>query len=351
VINVNPQPEIAPFERCPALDGYHCVTNSLAKIYYHNNHPLSEDMLLGLGAGMGFIYWSPKGGDPFVGGRGNPKGFLADIGTRTGVRITESTTASDKKAEAALVERLRNREPVVVSGDMGFLPWFNFPGEYHFGGHAFVICGYDGKDRVLISDMDPQAGGLKKGFYSIATLEQLRKARGSKFKPFPPKNVSLSFDFSGYHDPTSEDIYASIRQTADAMLNAPIKNLGIKGIRHTAKEITKWPEMYDETALAMNLFNLYIFIEIGGTGGGCFRYMYARFLKEAAQITGDRRLEDASALIDRSGQLFTKAGLLFKDYEDKSRMSERIAAASESFKDAADIEEQAMKMLANICVK
>jgi hypothetical protein len=350
VINVNPQPEIAPFERCPALDGCHCVTNSLAKIYYHNNHPLSEDMLLGLGAGMGFIYWSPKGGAPFVGGRGNPKGFLADLGTRTGVRITETVTASDKKAESALVERLNRREPVMVFGDMGFLPWFNFP-EYHFGGHAFVICGYDGKDRVLVSDMDPQAGGLKKGFYSIATLEQIAKARGSKFKPFPPKNASLDFDFSGFHEPTPEDIYASIRQTADAMLNAPIKNLGIKGIRHAAKEIQKWPEMFDETALAMNLFNLYIFIEIGGTGGGCFRYMYARFLKEAAQLTGDNKLLEASALIDQSGKLFTKAGLLFKDYEDKSRLAERNAAASESFKDAADVEAQAMNLLMECCLK
>ena len=99
------------------------------------------------------------------------------------------------------------------------------------------------------------------------------------------------------------------------MLNPPIKNIGIRGIRHTASEIGKWPDRFDETRLMMNLFNVYIFIEIGGTGGGCFRYMYARFLKEAAEITGDSRIEEASALIDRSGQLFTKAGLMFKDYD------------------------------------
>jgi hypothetical protein len=42
---------IKPFERCPALDGYHCQTNSLAKIFHYRGHPLSEDVLLGLGAG------------------------------------------------------------------------------------------------------------------------------------------------------------------------------------------------------------------------------------------------------------------------------------------------------------
>jgi hypothetical protein len=302
-------------------------------------------MLLGLGAGMGFIYWSPKGGYPFVGGRGNPKGFFTDLGARTGVRITETSTASEKKAETDLVDRLKRREPVMVFGDMGYLPWFDMPGEYHFGGHTFVICGYDGKDRVLVSDMDQKASGLKKGFYFATTLDKIRVARNSKFKPFPPKNASFDFDFSGYHDPTSEGIYASIKQTADAMLNAPIKNIGIKGIRHTAKEILKWPDLYDETGLIMNLFNVYIFIEIGGTGGGCFRYMYARFLREAASITGDRRLEEASTLIDRSGHLFTKTGLLFQDYTDKTRLTERLAAAVETLKSAADVEEEAFHSL------
>jgi hypothetical protein len=342
---MDPQSEIAPFERCPALDGCHCVTNSLAKIYYHNNHPLSEDMLLGLGAGMGFIYWAPKGGFPFVGGRGNPKGFFHDLGERTGVRIKETSTASEKKAEADLVGRLRQREPVMVLGDMGYLPWFTFPVEYHFGGHTFVICGYDGNDRVLVSDMDQAAPGLKKGFYFTTTLDKIRVARNSKFKPFPPKNASFDFDFSGYHDPTPEGVYASIRQTADAMLNAPIKNIGIKGIRHTAKEIMKWPDLYDGTGLVMNLFNVYIFIEIGGTGGGCFRYMYARFLQEAAQLTGDKKLLEASALIDQSGHMFSKAGLLFKDYENRSKLSERIAEASAIFTRIADIEEKAFRLL------
>ncbi|MGA9140247.1 MAG: BtrH N-terminal domain-containing protein [Methanocella sp.] len=345
VMNVDAQSEIAPFERCPALDGYHCVTNSLAKIFYHNGHPLSEDMLLGLGAGMGFIYWAPKGGYPFVGGRANPKGFFADLGARTGVRITEVATASDKKAESALIERLKRQEPVMLFGDMGHMPWFHFPVEYHFGGHTFVVCGYDGGEMLLVSDMDQAADSLKKGFYYAVTLDQIRAVRNSKFKPFPPKNTHIDFDFRGFHAPEPEGIYASIKQTADAMLNAPIKNLGIKGIRHAAKEIGKWPDRFDETGLMMNLFNLYIFTEIGGTGGGCFRYMYARFLKESAGITGNRRLEEAAALIDRSGRAFTRMGLTFKDYTDKSRLAERIAAAGEMLTGAADVEEEAFNIL------
>jgi hypothetical protein len=40
---------LAPFDHFRALDGYHCQTNSFAKIYDFYNSPLSEDMLLGVG--------------------------------------------------------------------------------------------------------------------------------------------------------------------------------------------------------------------------------------------------------------------------------------------------------------
>jgi len=265
--------DIIPFDNCPALDGYHCQTNSLAKIFHSNKHPLSEGMLLGLGAGMGFIYWRMKMGSSyyvFIGGRGNTKEFFNDIGKRTGVEIEAKSTSSVKKAETLLLEKLSKKEPVMVYGDMGFLPWFDLPKDYHFGGHTFNICGFDGEDTCLASDIDPKASGLKKGFYHPISLEQLRKARSSPYKPFPPKNTYLEFDFKSFHNPRTEDIYSAIKQTIESQLKPPIKNIGIKGIRHAAREIIKWPNMFKDKELRMNLFNLYIFIEIGGTGGGCF---------------------------------------------------------------------------------
>ncbi|MCP8311086.1 MAG: BtrH N-terminal domain-containing protein, partial [Candidatus Methylarchaceae archaeon HK01M] len=273
---------IKPFSNCPALDGYHCQTNSLAKIFHYHGHPLSEDMILGLGAGMGFIYWKMKmnfGTYVFIGGRGNNKHFFDDLGKRTGVKISTISTLSASKAEKSLLEKLAKKEPVMMFGDMGLLPWFELPKDYHFGGHTFVICGFDGKNTALASDMDQKSAGLKKGFYHEITLEQLSKARGSTHKPFPPKNAYLEFEFEKYHDPRPEDVLSALRQTAESQLNPPIKNLGVKGLKYTANEILKWPKIFEDKELRMNLFNLFIYIEIGGTGGGCFRYMYSRFLK------------------------------------------------------------------------
>jgi hypothetical protein len=343
--------EIKPFDNCPALDGYHCVTSSLRKIFHHYDHPLSEDMLLGLGAGMGFIYWHMKMGSSdyvFIGGRGNNKSFFSDLGKRTGVKIEVKSTSSAKKAEASLFEKLTKKEPVMLFGDMGFLPWFEFPKEYHFGGHTFVVCGYDERSTVLVSDIDQKASGLKKGFYFPVSSEQLGKARGSTYKPFPSKNTYLEFDFKEYHDPKPGDVYSSIEQTVEAQLNPPIKNIGIKGIRHAAAEITNWPSIFNDRELRMSLFNLYIFIEIGGSGGGCFRYMYSRFLREAAKITKNEALKNTSEMFNEPGKKLSEIGLMFKDAETMSNLSEKIEATSKKFNEIADIEEKACLHLRDI---
>ncbi len=340
--------EIQPFEGCPALDGYHCQTNSLAKIFYYYGHPLSEDMLLGLGSGVGFIYWEMKFGQEksvFVGGRGNNKDFFSDLGKRTGVNIRSVSTSSTKRALDALTEKLTKKEPVMVFGDMGFLPWFDLPPNYHFGGHTFVICGFDGKEQVLASDMDNKSSGLKKGFYFPVSLEQLSKARGSPFKPFPPKNTFLEFDFKGFHQPKPEDIISAVMQTSDSQLNPPIKNFGVKGLRHASKEITKWQNTFSDRELRMNLFMLYVFIEIGGTGGGCFRYMYSRFLKEAAKSVKNKALEEASEMFNASGKKFSEIGLMFKEAETMKDIAESIQIASQKFGEIADIEEKAFRYL------
>jgi hypothetical protein len=340
--------ELRQFPGFVALDGCHCVSSSLARMFHFAGHPVSEEMLLGLGAGMGFIYWRMKFAEMetvFVGGRGNPKGFYQDVAGRTGVAIQEKQTGSAAKAEAELVRMLEAKQPVMLGVDMGFLPWFELPKDYHFGGHTCVACGWDGKGTVLGSDIDQRASGVKKGFVAPVTLKQLREARGSKFKPFPPKNLWLEFDFSRFRKPGVEEIASSIRQTVDAMLNPPIKNFGVRGMRHTADELLKWPEQFGDHDLRMNLFNLYIFIEVGGTGGGCFRPMYSRFLGECAGVTGNRKLEKCADAFAEVGEKFSRIGQMFQGAQKMKDVGGAVRAAAERFREIAGMEEAALRML------
>jgi len=269
------------------LTTHHCVTGSMRHIYVFNGYEISEDLLLGVGAGVSFSYFHFKGQPPFMGGRGMPKPSMEELaGQRTGVEIVPHTTTSARKAREALLALLDAGQPAMLQVDMGFLPYFDFGGEeYHFGGHAIVACGYDPEtEQVLIADRE-------EGLHPVA-MADLEKARGSTFKPFPPKNGWWTFDFSKMRPPSAAEVRQAIVEQAELMLQPPISNIGIKGIRKAAEAIPKWPERMDADALKWALFNSYIFISpVGGSGGGNFRYMFTRFLREVAILADNPRLD------------------------------------------------------------
>jgi hypothetical protein len=335
---------ITPFDNCPALDGYHCQTVSLAKIFRYHNAALSEEMLFGLGSGMGFTYWHPKNGIPCIGGRGNAKSFFEDVGNRTGVEIGGRSTSSPKKAEALLLAKLRNRKPAMIFGEPGLLPWRLESQNQHSAPFTFVVCGYDGNGKALASDIDPASKRLKKGTYHPISLAELAQVRASTAKPFPPGNAWLDFDFGRYKNPEQEDIMGAVRKNAEAMLHPSISNLGVRGIRRTSREILLWHREMSEAMLASCLFNMYVSVEIGGTGGGCFRQMYSRFLLEAASVASNRMLKKASVFFEESANLFSEAAAPFADPANNVR-GDNIATASALFSRIADIEEKAFDML------
>lgn len=267
----------------------HCITGSVRHVYEFNGYPISEALLLGLGSGLGFVYWHMKGTAPFFGGRANTgrsdeEGLERTAARRTGVNIEVHTTASSRKAETALLDLLTAGQPVMLYTDMGFLPYLGLPEGYHFGGHTIVAVSYDESTKtVMVADRD--------GALHPVSLETLAQARGSKFKPFPPEHKWFTFDFSDKRAPYPAEIWDAIREVAYGMLNPPIANLGVKGIRTAAARIRQWPNVLTDEELRFTAMNCTFFIDTtGGTGGGIFRYMYSRFLQEAAVIVNDNRL-------------------------------------------------------------
>jgi len=249
---------LAPFDSFRSLETHHCVTGSMLHIYDFYDHPLSEEMLLGIGSGLSFIYWHMKGMAPIFGGRGNvgrpgEDGLEITTGRRTGVRVEKHITSSSRKAEKSLLEMLETGQPVMMNVDMGFLPYFDLPEDFHFGGHAIVVCGYDPeKKEVLIADRN-------KDLHPVS-LEILAKARGSTHKPFPPQNMWFTFDFSQKRQPTTREIWAAIAEVCDNMLHGPISNIGVRGIQRAAKEILQWPKKMTSEEISWACFNTYILL-------------------------------------------------------------------------------------------
>jgi len=314
---------LLPFPDFATYPTQHCVTGSMKHVYDYHGFPISEDLLLGLGRGLGFTYFHIKGADPFYGGRANigrsgEAGLEKTAGRRTGVAVESHATSSARAAQATLLELLEADEPVLVYLDMGLLPYFEFPADYHFGGHVVVVAGYDPDTmRVLVADRDQDLHPVG--------WEALEKARGSQYKPFPPRHTWYTFDFAAARPPSAAEVRESIGEVCRGMLTPPIANFGVKGIRKAIRETAKWPQVLDTDALRRTCFNVAMFIDRrGGTGGGIFRYMYGRFLGEAASITGEPRLtrmgtelaaiadrwEETAAAFTQAAQADNPAGLL-----------------------------------------
>lgn len=323
------------------FETYHCVTGSMRHIYEHHNYPISEDLLLGLGEGVGFIYWQQKGAPPFIGGRAQPEPSMEELSAqRTGVRIQRHSTSSARKAEKNLLELLTAGEPVMLQVDMGFLPYFDFgETEYHFGGHVVVACGYDpDSNTVLIADRED---GLQP-----VSMEALEQARGSTYKPFPPKHTWWTFDFSEMRPPTADGVNTAIVHQAKAMLEPPIRNFGVAGIRKAAERIPKWADTMDSEALKWAVFNMYIFISpVGGTGGGTFRYMFSRFLREAASITKNACLNESSDTFNRIGDSWEEIGAWAKNSFELDDLSSRLKDCVPRLERVAELEQTAWQTL------
>ncbi|MBN1428385.1 MAG: BtrH N-terminal domain-containing protein [Anaerolineae bacterium] len=331
---------LQPFTGFKSLQTHHCVTGSMRHIYAFNGCDVSEDLLLGLGEGVGFMYWQAKGQPPFLGGRTSPKPSMEAVaGERTGVQIESHTTASAPKARQAMLNLLEAGQPAMIQVDMGFLPYFDFGGEeYHFGGHVVVACGYDpDAGQVLIAERD--------NLYPVS-LPDLEKARGSTFKPFPPKNGWTTFDFQGFHPPSADETRRAITNQASQMLKPPIRNLGVAGIRTAAERIPHWPDQVSTDDIRRALFSAYIFINaVGGTGGGCFRYMFSRFLGEAADITGEARLAESAAEFKRIGDAWEVFADWAKEASESPDPAGRLSEAVTPLQAIADQEQAAWETL------
>lgn len=283
------------------LGGKHCQTASLRHTLHHFGCFASEEMLLGLGGGIGFIYWYAKNMNaPFIGTRGaKSDDFFAKAAERVGASASVRHTTSEKKAHAALISQLEEGIPTIVYADMAHLPYMYMPPKSHFGEHTVTVFSLDEKTQeVMVADRSKYPFTL--------TIGELRAARGSTAPPFPARNRWIEMEVPDEWGITIDALKASILECANGMLDPPISNLGLAGMEKWAMTIPKWPAMFSEESLFECLYNTMLYIEQAGTGGSAFRKMYASFLREAFEwVCHD-------ALI-KAAEDFDEAALMWSD--------------------------------------
>jgi hypothetical protein len=281
--------------------GKHCQTTAMKGLLDYSGYPLSEEMLLGLGGGIGFIYWYIKFmSAPFIGGRNaKPEDFTLNICKRIGAKASLLQTSSKSKGYKELKDVLRIGKPAYLFVDMAYFPYFALPENSHFGAHTIAVFGIDEiNNRVYVADRGKKA--------MTVTIEELERARNSKFPPYPPKNKLLKIQYPIEAKNLEKGIAEAIKDSCDTMLHPPIKNIGLLGMQKWANLVIEWPKQFQGMSLLECLFNTFVYIEVGGTGGSAFRPMYAQFLRESAKVIHRPALLEVAELFEASGELWSR---------------------------------------------
>lgn len=267
--------------------GKHCITNSLKQIFNYYKYPISEEMLFGIGSGLGFAYLNLVN-SPVITGRTKILDFERKIAERLNIKIKLKSTKQQKIAFEKCKLLISKGQPVLVYVDMPYLKYLNLDENNHFGGHAIVIIGFDDtKNEFYVSDRDNSDSPIRtpKGYiaedFHLVSYQQMEKARSSNHRPFPANNKWLEFDFSAYQSITDKIVVDAVTETCRSMIMPPANLLGVNGIKKLSNEVLKWGKFENSKLKLAGITNYFMINADGGTGGGAFRNIYGRFLLEA----------------------------------------------------------------------
>ena len=264
-------PEVSGYVHTP---GHHCGSTALRNLLAFHGIEVSEEMAFGLGAGAGFYYLAIDGTSPSRWFNGRTARLEESFRELTGAAL-ELRTFGEEDGEAAW-EAARAEvdagNPALLLTDLYYLD--HYGNSAHFPGHAVVLAGYD-DDVAHLSDT---------AFEELQTtrLENLARARHSGHPAYPLQGHMFTVAAAVDREQLEAAAPRAIERAAAEMLDPPFGEFaGVPALERLAAEAGSWPEAVEDWQWCARF--AYQVIERRGTGGGCFRLMYSRFLEEAGR--------------------------------------------------------------------
>jgi hypothetical protein len=265
----------------------HCESGTIANLLRFHGITLSEPMIFGLGSGLFFTYlpFIKVNGAPAISFRTYPGGIVKRLMRQLGISLKFKKFRDPENAMQALDRSLEKGALTGLVTGVFHLPYFPPEYRFHFNAHHILVFGKENGD-YLVSDPVMQKT-------ETIAAKDLRKARFAK-GPLSPngKMYTITECYKGFD--LKELIVKAIRKTCREMLFTPLPICGVRGIRLLAKKVRKWPAKLDSAMARLYLGQIIRMSEEIGTGGAGFRFIYAAFLQESAQILGYDWLKDMS---------------------------------------------------------
>jgi len=264
-------PTVPGFVHTP---GNHCGSTALRNLLAFHGAEISEEMAFGLGAGAGFYYLALDDTSPSRWFNGRTARLEESFRELTGAALEMRTFAAEEGAAAwdAAATEIDTGSPALLLTDIYYLD--HYGNSAHFPGHAVVLAGYD-EEVAHLSDT---------GFEELQTtrLENLARARHSGHPAYPLEGHMFTVAEAIDRGQLEAAVPRAIERAASEMLEPPFGEFGgVPALERLAAEAGAWPETVEDWQWCARF--AYQVIERRGTGGGCFRLMYARFLAEAGR--------------------------------------------------------------------
>jgi hypothetical protein len=273
----------------------HCETGAMSSMLRHHGLDISEPMVFGLASGLTYAYIPlvKINGLPLIAYRTPPRMIIRALSRRIpGLKMNFQKFRKPQQGEAGLNHLLDQGQVVGLQTSVFFLPYFPENMRFHFNAHNLLVYARDeGAYRIS----DPV-------FSHVVTVDppSLSRARFAKGALAPkgllyyPVSVPESIDYPSL-------LPKAIRFTAKINgPKSPVPIAGVKGIARVARNI-RGLDRVEVRKAHLYLGHIVRMQEEIGTGGGGFRFMYAAFLQEAAEILGSSLLDEAAQEMSRIG--------------------------------------------------
>ncbi len=265
------------------MPGNHCGSTALRNLLGFHGIELSEEMAFGLGAGACFYYLVLEESSPtrWFNGRTAQleQSFLELSGAPIKLETFDDPDAAWETARASVDAG----QPALLLTDLYYLD--HYGKSAHFPGHAVVLAGYDDQFVYLSDTSFKELQSCK--------IESLRKARHGDHPAFPLKGHMFTANGAATSDLRAA-AKPAIERAAKEMIDPSFGHFaGLPAMRRLAEQTGGWPEDAKDWQWCARF--AYQVIERRGTGGGNFRLMYSRFLKEAGHEEGAEMAAQAAA--------------------------------------------------------
>ncbi len=317
----------------------HCETGTLTALLNYNGLNITEPLVFGIANGIFFGYLDSSNFPfPTIIVRSRPGQVRENISKRLNVKLNKWRFKDPDKGESKLDELISKGIPTAAQVDFFYMTYMPDWQRVHINVHFINIIGKK-DDKYIISD----------SYYprkSELNSDMMRKARwaGGFMAPkgfmYYPDEIPENIDFK-------KPVIKGIKRACRNMISLPVPFVGVKGIYKFADKIKEWPSLVRDTDhLSHEIMKINILLEDQGTGGAGFRFMYATFLQQAAEILNNNNLLDLSKRMMENGDKWREISYFAaKIGKNRDLGNDRIEELSLLIKKRADEEKDFFKEL------